>query len=189
MTNHHPAHSRLSTIELRLQRSPWITLVVPLVVIAAILIAVLVLLSRDESETPSGIGTFSEVMVVQVIDGETIELVGGELVRYLGIDAPSFPAVGAEALCQASAATNFNLQLVNGRTVRLESGPQDRNPDGQLLRYVYVDDHMVNELIVREGYAFVSPAWTDQQHLSVLQAAEQEAKSAGRGVWGQCVPH
>lgn len=37
---------------------------------------------------PSKPGGMERAMVVRVIDGDTIELEGGERVRYLGIDTP-----------------------------------------------------------------------------------------------------
>ncbi len=52
-----------------------------------------------------------EVVVVRVIDGDTIEVAGGQRVRYIGIDTPE-PRPVLEFYAQE--ATRFNQQLLRG---------------------------------------------------------------------------
>ena len=51
---------------------------------------------------------------MEVIDGDTIRIDNGELVRYLGIDAPEQNEV------YGLSATRYNESLVAGKTLRLE---------------------------------------------------------------------
>ena len=57
---------------------------------------------------------------------------------------------------------------------------------GRLLSDVYVDGVMVNELLVREGYAQVSTFPPDVKYVDRFLAAQQDARSANRGLWGGC---
>ncbi len=87
-------------------------------------------------------------VVSRVIDGDTIELEGGEQVRYVGIDTPESGQPGF------TAATERNTELVNGKTVTLdvcEDEPLD--PYGRTLAYVIVGTTVVNEVLLVEGLA------------------------------------
>ena len=87
-------------------------------------------------------------LVIQVIDGDTVELEGGERVRYIGIDTPEEGEVGFEE------ATQRNAELVVGQTVTLdicEEQPEDEF--GRTLAYVIVDSIVVNEVLLAEGLA------------------------------------
>jgi len=94
--------------------------------------------------------------VVRVIDGDTIvvELDGqNERVRYIGIDTPEMNDERPTIRRVASAAKAANARLVAGRRVRLELDAERRDRYGRLLAYVWVGDTMVNEALVRAGYA------------------------------------
>jgi len=53
-------------------------------------------------------------------------------------------------------ATEANKRLVDGKDVELEFDVQRWDRYGRLLAYVYVDDVMMNEKLVQEGFARVS---------------------------------
>ena len=72
-------------------------------------------------------------VVVNVIDGDTLDLDNGERVRLAGIDAPESGDCGADT----AAATLTALTL--GHAVVLEPSDEDRDQYGRLLRYVVVD--------------------------------------------------
>ena len=55
---------------------------------------------------------------------------------------------------------------------------------GRLLRYVYVDDAMVNAALVREGYARVATYPPDVKYAESFLQLEREARDVGRGLWG-----
>lgn len=126
--------------------------------------------------------------VTKVIDGDTIEIKGGERVRYIGIDTPelNIGKRGAKPECYAREATLRNHELVYGKTVTLEKDVRDRDKYGRLLRYVYVDDVRINDLLIREGYAekFLFP--DDKKYAEEIKAAAVEAKESGSGMWVEC---
>ncbi|MBN2056206.1 thermonuclease family protein [bacterium] len=119
--------------------------------------------------------------VSYVIDGDTIVLVGGERVRYIGIDTPE------RNECYYSEARNENLRLVGGRTILLdvcEEEPMDTY--GRTLAHVYARDLLVNEALLEGGFArtLTIPPCTDKAER--YREVEREARAAKRGMWGEC---
>lgn len=121
--------------------------------------------------------TVETVKVERVIDGDTIVIVGGERVRYIGIDAPE----SGEPLYYE--AKRFNEQLVAGKQVKLERDVSDRDDYGRLLRYVYVDGIFVNGEMVRNGYAVAKRYPPNTKHQTYLEKMEKEARQLRRGLW------
>lgn len=121
-----------------------------------------------------------EVLCTRVIDGDTIEVLGGERVRYIGIDTPELRPV--EAWAEAAAAAN--RELVEQRMVRLELDVQERDRYGRVLAYVWADGLLVNEELVRLGYAQASTYPPNVRYQERFLQAERQARAAGRGLWG-----
>lgn len=128
-------------------------------------------------------------LVTRVVDGDTIELEGGEKVRYIGIDTPETVKPGWPVECFGKEASRRNRELVEGKRVTLASDVSDRDRYGRLLRFAYLPDGtFVNELLVREGYARVASFPPDISKQDVFLAAERDARAAKRGLWadGSC---
>lgn len=121
-----------------------------------------------------------EVKVAKVIDGDTIEIEGGKRVRYIGIDAPE------SYTCFSSESKARNKELVGGKTIILEKDISETDRYGRLLRYVYIDDTFVNEILVKEGYAQVSTYPPDVKYQAKFLAAQKEARDNNRGLWSSC---
>ena len=79
-----------------------------------------------------------------------------------------------------------NHRLVDGRTVRLVFDRERRDVYGRLLAYVYLGDELFNLTLVRLGYATADPVPPDTSMAPRFAAAEQEARTAGRGLWSAC---
>jgi len=128
-------------------------------------------------------------IVVRVVDGDTIDVeIGGETVRvrYIGVDTPETVDPRRPVGCYGQEASARNRALIEGRAVELEKDVSETDAFGRLLRYVYVDGTMVNETLVREGYAVVSTFPPDVKYADHFLAAQQEARATGRGLWGVC---
>lgn len=124
-----------------------------------------------------------EGVVRQTIDGDTIVLEDGRVVRYIGVDAPE--TRGRRGMeCFAAEATVRNRALVLGKSVRLETDVSDTDKYDRLLRYAYVGDVLVNEALVREGYASAHSYPPDVKHRDTFRHAEAEARTTRRGLWG-----
>lgn len=129
----------------------------------------------------------SQVLVVsRVIDGDTIELSNGQKVRYIGINTPEtkHPQKGAE--CFGQEAKEYNSALVLDKEVKLEKDVSETDRYGRLLRYVYIDEVLINEKLVADGYAYSSPYTPDVSKQEVFEAAEEKARAAKQGLWSSC---
>jgi endonuclease YncB( thermonuclease family) len=111
--------------------------------------------------------------VTRIVDGDTIEVnIDGVIydVRYIGVNTPE-----RDEPCYAEA-TEANRALVEGQVVTLVKDVSETDRYGRLLRYVYVGDLMVNELLVANGWAEAvlyepdSAYW--QQFVMLEQAVE-----------------
>jgi len=125
------------------------------------------------------------VKVTRIIDGDTIELEGGQRVRYIGIDTPELSGNNPE--CYAREAYDKNRELVEGKQVRLEKDVSETDRYGRLLRYVYVDDNFINDLLVRTGYANASSYPPDIKYQDQFREAEKEARESNKGLWNSCL--
>jgi micrococcal nuclease len=124
--------------------------------------------------------------VKKVVDGDTIELVNGQKVRYIGMDTPESKKPNTPVQCYAEAAAARNAQLVEGKEVRLVKDVSETDRYGRLLRYVYVGDVFVNQELVEEGYAFSRSYPPDISKQEVLRMSEQQAREQDKGLWGSC---
>src|SRR3990167_5660053 len=121
--------------------------------------------------------------VARVVDGDTIEVEGGQTVRYIGINTPETVHPQKTVECFGREASNKNKELVEGKFVQLEKDISETDKYGRLLRYVYVDGVFVNELLVKEGFAYASSYPPDIKYQDLLNSAQEEARSQNRGLW------
>ncbi len=130
--------------------------------------------------------TSSWVKVIRVIDGDTIEIEGGERVRYIGIDTPETIDPRKPVQCFGVEASNKNKELVEGKMARLGKDITDRDIYNRLLRYVWVDDIFVNLELVKQGFAYSYSYPPDIKYQDQFVKAQQEAREAKQGLWNSC---
>lgn len=138
--------------------------------------------TTDSSPSPTISPTLPYVS--RVVDGDTVVLSTGERVRYIGINAPESVDPRRPVECFAREATAENKRLVEGHAVTLVKDVSETDSFGRLLRYVYVDGVMINEELVRTGYARASAYPPDVKFQAQLTLAEQEARQLQAGLWG-----
>lgn len=126
--------------------------------------------------------------VSRVIDGDTIKIDSGETVRYIGMDAPETVDPKKPKQCFGLESSLKNSELVLGKTVSLERDVSKTDRYGRLLAYVWVGESMVNELLVRDGYAVAKAYPPDIRYQSDLQNAELFARSEKKGLWSGVCP-
>lgn len=164
-------------------------IVIPNVTLTAVVEATSTVVNPSTPEPTSTTKTLGQyATVVSVTDGDTIRVTvdGANLpVRLILIDTPEvFDSVD----CYGREAAAFMTELLPpGTPVFLEKDVSEVDPFDRLLRYVYFQDgRMVNEVVVSEGYAVLSSYPPDVKHLATIRAAEDSARSLGRGLWEQC---
>lgn len=126
------------------------------------------------------------VKVIRVIDGDTIEIEGGERIRYIGIDTPETVDPRKPVQCFGVEASNKNKELVEGKMARLEKDITERDKYSRLLRYVWVGDVFVNLELVKQGFAYSYSYPPDIKYQDLFVKAQQEAREAKRGLWNSC---
>lgn len=135
---------------------------------------------------PEGSGLV-EAQVIKVVDGDTIDVLidGAQYrVRYILVDTPEtkHPERGVEPF--GPEAFEANRALVEGKPVLLEKDVSETDRYGRLLRYVYVDELMVNEELLRLGLAQVATFPPDVKYVERFLQVQAEARAAGVGLWG-----
>lgn len=121
------------------------------------------------------------ITVVAVTDGDTIDVrIGGDIepVRLIGINSPE------RGECFYDEAAARLAELLLNAEVRLESDVSNRDQFGRLLRYVFVGDELINEVVVREGYAIARRYEPDVSMAGRLDSAQAHAQARGLGLWG-----
>lgn len=152
-------------------------------------------LDRVPILTNDACATEREEVVERGEDGDTIKVGAGgiESVRLLGINAPELEHadLGIEAECYGDESAEWMDNLLRGRTVTLRFDASCTDEYGRTLAYVYyVDDdgetQLANERSVRYGYARVFDGFENIQLYQTFVNAEDDARRAGRGLWGEC---
>ena len=117
--------------------------------------------------------------VKRVIDGDTIELANGQIVRFVGVNAPNNGEPFEEE------ATEANTKLVQGKTVTFEYDAYTSDRFGRVLAYPMVDGKNVVVELARQGLAKVT-IYQDRRKLKYqdeLVEAQDEAKRNKRNIW------
>lgn len=143
-------------------------------------------LNTPNSNVLSSTASATLVRVIRIVDGDTIEIEGGEKVRYIGINAPESVAPGKQVKCFGKEASNKNKELVLGKEVRLEKDISEADKYGRLLRYVHLGSVFVNDELVREGYVRVSTYPPDVKYQTKFLESEKYAKEFNLGLWSKC---
>lgn len=132
--------------------------------------------------------------LVSVTDGDTIEVrLDGRLeaVRMVGIDAEEAGGPYRDVECFGPEATDFlSGWLAPGDRLYLERDQENRDPYGRLLRWVWLERdgevYLLNEALVRAGYAERYRNTPNRRYLDEVRAAEAFAQRHGLGLWGAC---
>ena len=129
------------------------------------------------------------VKVVRAVDGDTINVeINGKVepVRYIGIDTPETVDPRKPVQCFGVEASKKNKELVEGKMVRLEKDITDRDKYKRLLRYVWLGDTLINEMLVSQGYAKSYSYPPDVKYQDLFVAAEKKAREDKLGLWTAC---
>ncbi len=148
---------------------------------------------ESENLIPLNIGTVGTstqsgtlVKVTRVVDGDTIEIEGGERVRYIGIDTPETVDPRKPVQCFGVEASKKNKELVEGKMVRLEKDITDRDKYNRLLRYIWLGDTLINQELVEQGFAKSYSYPPDIKYQDKFVAAEKKAREDKIGLWTAC---
>jgi micrococcal nuclease len=142
----------------------------------------LVLLGLAFGHAPSV--SAERVRVKRINDGDTVQLVDGRSVRYIGVNTPEIDHARHMAQPLAIEARALNAELVAGQSVRLEFDIERLDDYGRTLAYAFLTDgSMVNERLLQSGVAFCLFRMPNVKYETRLLAAQRAAMRARRGLW------
>jgi micrococcal nuclease len=123
-----------------------------------------------------------------VIDGDTFYCRDGRKVRLIGIDSPErsqrpFGSQAQEALLRI---------LPIDSQVQLEYDVTLTDQYGRVLAYAWLGASLLNEAMVRGGWAVLYTVPPNVKYADRLRRAQNEARAGGAGLWAQngfaCLP-
>ena len=117
--------------------------------------------------------------VKRVIDGDTVELANGQIVRFVGVNAPNNGEPFEEE------ATEANQKLVQGKIVTFEYDTYTSDRFWRVLAYPFVDGKNVVVELAKQGMMKVT-IYEDRRKLKYqdeLLVAQTEAQKKKVGIW------
>jgi micrococcal nuclease len=122
-----------------------------------------------------------DCIVAHVADGDSFRCADGRQVRLIGVDSPE-----SQQRPYGERARKALLQLLRpAAAVRLESDVVPTDRYGRRLAYVWVGPTLVNEAMVRDGWAVLYTVPPNVKYVARLTRAQNEARALGAGLWGQ----
>ncbi|HLP90254.1 MAG TPA: thermonuclease family protein [Nostocaceae cyanobacterium] len=129
----------------------------------------------------------AEVKVARVVSGQSIEVLGlaeqpnlVSPVRLIGIDAPELRQRpwGEEA-------KKVLEKLIGGaeQTVTLEFDIENKDNIGRTLAYVWKGEQLLNEEVVKKGYALFVARSPNHKYDQRLERAQHWSRIIGYGIW------
>jgi micrococcal nuclease len=113
-------------------------------------------------------------------------------VRLVGVDAHETSGPYQEVECYGPQASDFLTRLLGiDAQLWLEQDQEDRDRYGRLLRWVWADFgagevYLLNEALVRAGYAERFRNTPNRRYVDEVIAAEVFAQRHQLGLWGFC---
>jgi endonuclease YncB( thermonuclease family) len=124
--------------------------------------------------------------VRQVIDGDTVRLRDGRLVRFVGINTPEIDHEAGIAEPFARAARDFVRSALDekGRYLLLHMDRETHDRHGRVLAHVFTaDGKNLQAQLIRQGLGLWIVVPPNLGYMACYRAQEQVARQQQRGVW------
>jgi micrococcal nuclease len=127
-------------------------------------------------------------VVSHIVDGDTFYCQDGPKVRLIGIDSPE-----RQQHPFGDQARRALLQLIPpGTSVGLQRDVTPNDRYGRVLAYVWVDSTLINEAMVKNGWAVLYTVPPNIKYANRLERAQKEARARRSGLWSgsgfECLP-
>lgn len=126
-------------------------------------------------------GQEADCIVSRVVDGDTFHCQDGRKVRLIGIDSPE-RLQGPFGVRSRGALLGL---LQSGAPVRLERDVAARDQYGRVLAHAWLGSILINEAMVRGGWAVLYTVPPNVKYADRLQKAQNEARAGAAGLWAQ----
>ena len=130
-----------------------------------------------------------EVKFSKCVDGDTAKFIYNDkeiTARFLAIDTPEtvHPTKEEEAFGKdASEYTCNKIKNANKIILEYDSDSDKTDKYDRHLVWVFVDDNLLQEKLVRKGLASVAYLYGDYKYTNILEEAELEAENNKIGIW------
>jgi micrococcal nuclease len=133
----------------------------------------------EEGAPPEGQALYA----ARILDGDSFQLLDGQKMRLLGVEAPEAKPKDAHPQPFYREARDYLRQRVMDGSVTLSFEGERRDASGRWLALVKAEDGgLVNLEMLQKGLAKVYPR-SNFSRQAEFEKAEEEAKQAGLGVW------
>ena len=128
-------------------------------------------------------------ILYKCVDGDTARFIVDKeeiKVRFIGIDSPESVKPNEEVEAYGKEASKYTCnKLKKADKIVLEYEPKIEKNDkyGRVLAYVFVDDKLLEESIVKNGYAKVKYIKPDYKYYNTLINAELKAMKNKKGIY------
>lgn len=132
-----------------------------------------------------------QAQVTRVVSGQTLEVTSIDKrsphpskVRLVGIDAPDLQ----QQPWGQAAKQELETTIAAGEPVLLEFDMQDKDAFGRYLAYVWQNGVLLNEKMVKQGYALSVARSPNHKYDRRLERAQAWARLMGQGIWNPAQP-
>ena len=173
--------ARMTAVVVRLR-----VFVPKIIILASLLLLVSCQSPNNSSTTPASL------KVARVVSGQSLEVLGMESqpnlisqVRLIGLDAPDL-----RQLPWGEDAKQLLEGLIGGanQAVNLEFDLEAKDKFNRTLAYVWKDKLLLNEEVVKQGYALFVARSPNHKYDRRLERAQQWARIMGKGIWNTDKP-
>ncbi|MBO1046733.1 MAG: thermonuclease family protein [Dolichospermum sp. UKL201] len=173
--------ARMATVVVRLR-----VFVTRIIILASFLLLVSCQSHNNSSIIPAN------VKIARVVSGQSLEVLGMEAqpnlisqVRLIGLDAPDI-----RQLPWGEDAKQLVETLIGGanQAVNLEFDLEAKDKFNRTLAYVWKDKLLLNEEVVKQGYALFVARSPNHKYDQRLERAQQWARIMGKGIWNPDKP-
>lgn len=126
-----------------------------------------------------------QVKVVRVVSGQSFEVLGMgnqpnlvSQVRLVGVDAPDL-----RQRPWGDTSKERLEALIADQPIMLEFDIEAKDKTGRTLAYVWKDGVLLNEQLVKDGYALFAARSPNHKYDLKLERAQQWARLMGQGIW------
>jgi micrococcal nuclease len=173
--------ARMATVVVRLR-----VFVTRIIILASLLLLVSCQSHNNSSIIPAN------VKIARVVSGQSLEVLGMEAqpnlisqVRLIGLDAPDI-----RQLPWGDDDKQLVETLIGGanQAVNLEFDLEAKDKFNRTLAYVWKDKLLLNEEVVKQGYALFVARSPNHKYDQRLERAQQWARIMGKGIWNPDKP-
>lgn len=140
----------------------------------------------QSTSTPQGV----TLSIERIVSGQTLEVVDSQKptdstlrVQLIGVSAPDL-----RQRPWGEMARERLQEMIGEKPVLLESDLEPKDQFDRQLAYVWQDGKLLNEQLLKEGWALFRPRSLNRKYDRRLEQAQEYARVMGLGIWNQDQP-